>query len=266
MSWIAKHVNRTCSLDDTCVLCSKCYASSDHDGHTVFISVSPGNSGCCDCGDAEAWRLPVKCAIHTECADGQSGMDLENSEPPLPAELVRSIRTTIARALDYVCDVISCSPEQLRLSKTEEKIRKDEEDSRLISKYYEPETESDDTEYALILWNDEKHTVEEVTNQVARACKKDKAYGKARAQETDAIGRSIVKYSKDLSELLSVATIIEQIQVTVTIRSSRDTFREQMCGTIIDWLEDISGCTVGADHNILRTTICEELLSESISG
>lgn len=189
-------------------------------------------------------------------------MDTDSPSPELPADLVHSIRSTIARALDYICDVISCSPEQLRLPKTEEKIRKDEEDSRLTSRYYGPETDSEDIEYALILWNDEKHTVDDVKSQVSRACKQSMAFGKARAQETDAIGRSIVRYSNDLPELLEKARIIEQIQVTVTIRSSRDTFREQMCGTIIEWLEDISGCSVGGDHNILRTTVCEELLGK----
>jgi hypothetical protein len=33
-----------------------------------------------------------------------------------------------------------------------------------------------------------------------------------------------------------------------------------MCGTIIEWLEDISGCHVGGDYNIIRSAICEELL------
>ena len=47
---------KTCAADDTCVLCSRCFESSDHEGHMVFISVSPGNSGCCDCGDREAWK------------------------------------------------------------------------------------------------------------------------------------------------------------------------------------------------------------------
>src|SRR3954453_21975852 len=46
---------KTCSQDDTCVLCSHCYDASDHTGHMVYVSVSLGNSACCDCGDPEAW-------------------------------------------------------------------------------------------------------------------------------------------------------------------------------------------------------------------
>lgn len=250
---------RTCSLDDTCVLCSKCFESSDHEDHTVYVSISPGNSGCCDCGDGEAWRKPVKCAIHMACGDSTIPMDTDSGPPQLPSDLVHSIRATIARALDYICDVISCSPEQLRLEKSVEAIRKDEEQSRLTSRYGEIEPETD-VEYALIVWNDEKNTVNDVQKQLTRACRESTSFGKERALEISDVGRSIICYSRDIPRLLETSRIIEQIKVTVTIRSARDTFREQMCGTIIEWLQDISGCSVGDDHTILRRTVCEELL------
>ncbi|KAI4134239.1 MAG: hypothetical protein LQ347_001691 [Umbilicaria vellea] len=250
---------KTCTIDDTCVLCSKCFDASDHSGHMVHISISPGNSGCCDCGDAEAWRIPVNCAIHT--ADVSTAAGKRKEIPMLPDDLVGSIKTTIGRAIDYVCDVISCSPEQLRLHKTKESIEKDECESRLTSKWYERgDVIEPNPEYALILWNDEKHTVEEVQVQVARACRAPGAFGRQKANETNDMGRSVVTYSRDLYELLKIAKIIEDIKITVTIRSSRDTFREQMCGTIIEWLVDIAGCSVESDHNILRQTVCEEML------
>ncbi|MCJ1430697.1 hypothetical protein MMC27_000047 [Xylographa pallens] len=249
---------RTCTSDDTCVLCSRCFEASDHTGHMVYISISPGNSGCCDCGDAEAWRLPVNCAIHTA---GKQYKGKAKEAPLLPDELVESIRMTIGRAFDYMCDVISCSPEQLRLAKSEDTIKNDERASRLASKWYE---EGDDIEanpeFALILWNDEKHTVVEVQTQVARACNRELAFGLNKARETDDVGRSVVTYSRDPKQLLRIANIIENIKITVTIRSARDTFREQMCSTIIEWLLDISGCTVGQDNDILKQTVCKEML------
>ena len=248
---------RTCTLDDTCVLCSRCFDASDHTDHLVNVSISPGNSGCCDCGDPEAWRIPVHCTIHDAAMSNTAGK--RKQMPNLPDELMESVRMTIGRAIDYMCDVISCSPEQLRLQKTEETIRQDERLSHLASKWYE-EAEDPDPEFALILWNDEKHTVDEVESQVARACKERHKFGREKANETNDIGRSVVKYSKDISELLKCAKIIEDIKITVTIRSSRDTFREQMCGTIIEWLVDIAGCSVSQDDDLLRLVICEELL------
>ena len=254
---------KTCGTDDTCVLCSRCFEASEHTGHLVLQHISMGNTGCCDCGDDEAWKVPVKCAIHT--AEIPSNAGKQQQAPVLPEDLVESIKMTIGRAMDYLCDIISCSPENLRLEKKEDIIRQDERQSYLNSKWYE-EPQDPDPEFALLLWNDEKHTVLEVQQQVARACKDTKRFGLDKALETNDMGRSVVSYSRDLNSLLRVAKIIEEIKITVTIRSSRDTFREQMCGTIVEWLEDIAGCSVGEDHNILRYTVCEELLKTWRTG
>ncbi|KAI2628910.1 hypothetical protein GGS21DRAFT_228771 [Xylaria nigripes] len=249
---------RTCSTDDTCCLCSKCFDSTDHRGHMIRISISPGNSGCCDCGDPEAWKLPMFCTIHSE-RDQERAKGKGKEAASLPDDVVANIRMTVSRVLDFICDVISCAPEQLRHPKTKESIERDEKMSRLASTYNGGDVDSPE-EFALLLWNDEKHTVNEVQEQVARACKTTLDEGYNRAIETDSNGRSILKYDTDIRRLLACATILEQIKITVTIRSSRDTFREEMCGTMIEWLNDIAGCSVGTDHNILRTIVCEELL------
>ncbi|GAB7341169.1 hypothetical protein MBLNU457_7464t1 [Dothideomycetes sp. NU457] len=181
--------------------------------------------------------------------------------PGLPDEVVQLVEMTIGRVLDYLCDVLSCSPEQLRLPKTVSSVLADENRSRLNpDRYYGPEELQEPCEYTLMLWNDEKHTVDQVTEQVARACKEKRSFGKQKALEIDALGRSAVHYATDLPKILEMATILEQIKVSVTIRSSRDTFREHMCHTMIDWLSDISGCSVGSDGSILKYTICTELL------
>ncbi|KAM5432720.1 E3 ubiquitin-protein ligase ubr1 [Microsporum ferrugineum] len=252
----------TCSIDETCCLCNRCFNASDHTGHKYAFFVSSGHSGCCDCGDEEAFRVPVNCAIHTALeSDGQEEKKKKKDENPVPEMLVAYIRMTMARVLDYFCDVISCSPEQLRLPKTEAGIRQDEVVSRLSGDWYHAsDPEESEPEFALVLWNDEKHTINEVTNQVARACRERERFGLQKANESDEVGRSVVKYSKNLSGLLDVSRIIEQIRVTVTVRSARDTFREQMCATIIDWLSDISGCRVGDDGSLLRLMVCEQML------
>jgi len=248
---------KTCTSDDTCVLCTRCFEGSDHEGHVIAQHISSGNLGCCDCGDDEAWKVPVRCSIHT--ADPSTSAGKKRQAPRLPDDLVESMKMTIGRAMDYMCDILSCSPENLRLDKKEALIKEDERDSYLTSKWYE-EPEDPDPEFALLLWNDEKHTVNEVRDQVAKACKREGSFGLEKANETNDLGRSVIKYSRDVDHLLRVAKIIEQIKITVTIRSSRDTFREQMCDTIIEWLGDIAGCSVGDEHNIIQRTVCEELL------
>ena len=130
----ASYMCRTCGTDDTCCLCSRCFDSTDHAGHMVRISISVGNSGCCDCGDDEAWRTPLFCTIHSDTDKGAAkGKGKEAAA--LPEELVLNLQRTIGRVFDYICDVISCSPEQLRQAKTRDKIVKDEETSRLSSSY-----------------------------------------------------------------------------------------------------------------------------------
>ncbi len=253
----ASYACRTCSADDTCCLCSRCFDATDHTGHMVRINISPGNSGCCDCGDPEAWNRPMFCTIHSVWEGEGKGKGRE--APTVPDDLVASIRMTIGRVFDYLCDVISCSPEQLRQTKTVESIEQDERLSRLSPTYCGGDTEPPG-EYAVILWNDEKHTVIDVRDQVARACSTTLANGLAKAYETDGIGRSILMYDKSIEKLIEVANTLERIRVTVTIRSARDTFREQMCGALIEWLRDISGCSVGQDHNLLRQIVCEEML------
>lgn len=249
----------TCTDDATCVLCSRCFDASDHEGHQFHISASAGNSGCCDCGDLEAWKRPVNCAIHTAAEDSRK----VEQRSSLPLDFIHSIRATISKVLDYFCDVISCSPEQLRLAKTEASIKNDESVSRLRPNFYPYGDEYDkDPEYCLIVWNDEKHTVVEVRDVIKRACKTTTTFGQIKAWETNDIGRSILKHSRDLDELIRMSDIVESIKVTTTIRTSRDTFREQMCGTIVEWLSDISGCSIGGDHHILRYTICEEMLQQ----
>ncbi|KAL2155130.1 hypothetical protein VTH82DRAFT_3806 [Thermothelomyces myriococcoides] len=253
----ASYACRTCSADDTCCLCSKCFDATDHTGHMVRISISPGNSGCCDCGDPEAWNRPMFCTIHSMWEGEGKGKGKE--APALPEDLVDNIRMTIGRVFDFLCDVISCSPEQLRQTKTVESIKQDERMSRLSPTYCGGDTDSPG-EYAVLLWNDEKHTIADVQHQVARACKMKLREGLAKAHETDSIGRSILMYDENIEKLIEAANMLEKIRVTVTIRSARDTFREEMCGTMIEWLRDISGCSVGTDGNILRRIVCEEML------
>ncbi|PVI07518.1 RING finger domain-containing protein [Periconia macrospinosa] len=261
-SGVATYRCKTCTNDDTCVLCARCFDASDHEGHQVFVSISPGNSGCCDCGDDEAWIRPLHCTIHSASASSETGTTGKaKADPSLPEDLVESIRMTISRALDYLIDVFSCSPEQLRLPKTEESILQDEQSSRLTSKWYGPGDQADEEQkFCLVLWNDEKHTVHDVQDQVARACKQKMAFGLAKAHEVNDVGRATIVTRSNIKDLLRMAKIIEDIKLTVTIRSARDTFREQMAGAIVDWISDIAGSSVGDDAQILRRIVCEELL------
>ena len=74
---------RTCQTDSTCVICDNCFKNSNHEGHEVFFHrTTPG--GCCDCGDAEAWKLQGCCDAHRP-----EGDDVVESQGDDPDEAVR---------------------------------------------------------------------------------------------------------------------------------------------------------------------------------
>ncbi|KAH7906535.1 putative zinc finger in N-recognin-domain-containing protein, partial [Hygrophoropsis aurantiaca] len=52
---------KDCALDDSCVLCSRCFQASNHSDHNVSFFIAQQSGGCCDCGDAEAWRATIGC-------------------------------------------------------------------------------------------------------------------------------------------------------------------------------------------------------------
>jgi hypothetical protein len=51
-----------CEKDPTCIICKSCFEKSDHKGHRVMLNRNV--SGCCDCGDPEAWDPNHFCSDH----------------------------------------------------------------------------------------------------------------------------------------------------------------------------------------------------------
>ena len=51
-----------CEKDPTCIICKECFEKSDHTGHRVWLKTNV--SGCCDCGDPEAWDPKGCCPDH----------------------------------------------------------------------------------------------------------------------------------------------------------------------------------------------------------
>ncbi|KAK9491525.1 hypothetical protein V1508DRAFT_357779 [Lipomyces doorenjongii] len=245
---------KECGLDDTCVLCWRCYNASDHIGHTVTVSISQKDGGgVCDCGDPEAWLRDVNCKYYSAA---------QAPPKPLPDNLIQSIRGTVARTLDYILDVFSCSPQSYQDCKDEELIRKDFGSFALDPNIYggkREEADKDNGQFALVLWNDEKHSFTDVIQIVMRATRRREEYGKFISEEVDAIGRKIVSTSSNLKDLIAAREIIDRLQLAVSIRSTRDTFREDMCGTMLEWLNDLATSPLVGHHFVLRDLICESL-------
>lgn len=79
---------RTCQTDATCVICDDCFRKSNHDGHEVYFHrTSPG--GCCDCGDAEAWKMEGCCDDHRPDPKDVAARDAHYSANADPMEAGR---------------------------------------------------------------------------------------------------------------------------------------------------------------------------------
>lgn len=137
---------RTCQTDSTCVICDACFRDSKHDGHEVYFHrTTPG--GCCDCGDAEAWRLEGCCDAHRPQMDGtveiptgddpeeavrmaergrKDGIEtLTNSPTALPPKLAASLGVVIGAAVNCLVQAvdgagIGADPSQWKLRWTDE--------------------------------------------------------------------------------------------------------------------------------------------------
>jgi hypothetical protein len=53
-----------CALDETCVLCDKCFNFDAHKDHNYWYTIGSSNSGSCDCGEEDSWRNDLKCPHH----------------------------------------------------------------------------------------------------------------------------------------------------------------------------------------------------------
>ncbi|KAI8082748.1 uncharacterized protein BX664DRAFT_301151 [Halteromyces radiatus] len=262
---------RNCGLDDTCVMCSRCFHATNHDGHDVKIWISRGAGGCCDCGDPEAWKIPLECRIHSLSAThNDAGVKIvrPTMEPydTIPTELLNSIHDTIAVVLDYLLETFAASPEDVSPGSIMD-VLKDCEESHAALGIRDTSKERRSA-YSCVLWNDERHSFEEVNDIVVRATKCSKAAAQKVAENVDAYGRHVILISENLKEAMKVALQINSINLAVTVRSTENTLREEICGLLLEWLKDlVSGrfkffTSVEGGTSILRDTLCKVLCEE----
>ncbi|KAF8525093.1 hypothetical protein BU17DRAFT_41819 [Hysterangium stoloniferum] len=256
---------KDCSLDDSSVMCSQCFRATQHEGHNITFYISHQAGGCCDCGDSESWRIRPNCPYHPPgtsrtpraytTSTPASTMDVWSpSKHPTrtstPLELRESMARTIAYAVDYALDTLTNSPDDIIPPHGEHELRTQESGDPFGKEVY-----------AVLLWNDEKHSFEEVINNVCEATGLPRYDVAEIVDRIDEEGREVVETSEDILRLLDVGTRLHQIDLGVTIRRTYDTYREQISALIIEWLLDLTRCRVGTDPFLLRELISAELLN-----
>ncbi|CAG8576647.1 181_t:CDS:2 [Paraglomus brasilianum] len=255
---------KNCGLDDTCVFCVRCFHATNHEGHNVTFSITASSGGCCDCGDPEAWKVPINCAYHTSDPSTSELHEFEKKqyESLLPQDLLDSVQSTISTVLDFMLETFYASPDSMKVPEDAESAKKEARQAAKCIKKGLHEGHEEETLFAVVLWNDEQHSFNEVIAHVEDAIKCTELDAKKIAEKVDSYGREIVTISDDLPLLLDQAKKISNINLAVTVRSARDTFREAMCGLFINWLRDLSTGKIGSHPTLLRDMICEELCRE----
>lgn len=86
---------RTCEQDPTCAICVPCFENGNHKGHDYLVIYTGG--GCCDCGDATAWKREGFCSKHKGSEQIQ----------PLPEEYANSVSPVLNSIFDFWKDKLT---------------------------------------------------------------------------------------------------------------------------------------------------------------
>ncbi|KAF9432410.1 hypothetical protein BGZ76_010843 [Entomortierella beljakovae] len=253
---------RTCALDETCVFCLRCFHGTNHEGHDTSFSVNAGGGGCCDCGDSEAWKVDLDCIYHSAKNIPANENDPKNLD--YPPEILASIRKTIATILDFIIDTMTTSPENMNATReSKEQIQRDAIEAGNIAG---ETTDIENMEFVCMLWNDEDHSYTDVINRVSDTANIPALYARKIAESVDTQGRATVETSRDIQRLMEIASSLAEIGLVVSIRSARESFKEQLCDLCISFLKSLAylkGRAVSQKQSIaIREIICEELCSE----
>ena len=247
--------------------------------------IAQQSGGCCDCGDVEAWKGPVGCRFHPPLEDAiedgpyppeQTPRAVQLSltvisddrevvradrvarsrtaspeKPSIPPELHDSMSRTVAYALDFILDTLDYSPDETSLPKDEDALANQGTADPLRKDLY-----------AVVVWNDDKHSFDEVIRYLSDTCQCSMEEASNHAYNIDEQGRDIVEMNNYSPRLLEIAQTIARIDLDVTVRRAYDTFREQIASVLIEWLLDLTKCRLLSDTQIIREVVAAELFSQ----
>ena len=91
-------------MDETCVLCEKCFNYDVHKNHNFWYTIGKDNCGSCDCGEEDSWKSDLRCCIHSTPASApfalKSNLYLD-SESHLKSQIEPLLNFIIKSLNDY---------------------------------------------------------------------------------------------------------------------------------------------------------------------
>jgi len=251
---------RTCAKDQTCVQCNECYSNSNHEGHEVFFHRSHGGaSGCCDCGDPEAWHVAGNCPAHGDCSKrARVGEDNDDTvEQSVPVEVQRGLRLVTQAAVAFLASwTTSCVRGYQHLRQSD--------DFTKANPYVSPDMGDDADELCLYLHNDDVHTYDDVTTALD-AIGVDAMLGAALTQKVDQVGQACVlkKRIRSLSDFDAMKlsmSLLEDADLACSVGPTALFDQEGRVAAVMEWLT-----ALGRAHEGLQR-IVTQVLVEPVSN
>ena len=160
------------------------------------------------------------------------------------------MRRTVAYALDFILDTLDYSPDEPIVPTNEADLRLQSSADPMMKE-----------QYCVILWNDDKHSFDDVIKLLCDTTNRTKEDANELAIKIDEQGREIIDMNTNVVRLLETARTFSQIDLGVTVRRAYDTFREQIVVVVIDWLLDLTRSRLGANSQVMRQVIASQLLA-----
>lgn len=234
-----------------------------------------GGCGCCDCGDHEAWRREIDCAYHhpdtpypAELLASTSGSPTERESAPasaqpkaIPAELQHLLRQHIEEAVSLILRAAAHFPRDTTAPSAPRVIGGTQHTCPLPRATPEEGSPSHGP-WSVILWNDEKHTYDQVIDQLVSSTRCSRSQARASAVRVDSYGLEVVATSTDTTRLWKVAHIISRIDLGVTVCTSQDAIVLYAVGYLLDWLGDLAKVKVGGDETFMGRLIAQILVQD----
>jgi len=241
---------RTCGLDDACVLCARCFNPEAHQGHDVLYTVSEGN-GCCDCGDAEAWKVPIGCKFHspqpqqqqqqqsvpTPLPQGDTSSAFQFATSPFPpvvpgmSSLPDSVRQTVRAVLAFVA-------QQFRSVTFPKDWNTAAPPPHLLAFAQLPPDEA--RQLAVLVYNDEVNRIEDGIQIVMTVTGGTRDVAQARTKIIDAVGRAPIILSNNLRDCLGVCALVERCKFRCTVERLEDVFLQTATPVLLALLTRVS--------------------------
>ncbi|KAJ1916264.1 E3 ubiquitin-protein ligase ubr1 [Mycoemilia scoparia] len=239
--------------------CNYCFKTTDHEGHDTSFCVNSGTGGCCDCGDSEAWNCKLVCRYHGTFdelkAVGKEAIVNHAHFPSIPgyredecpAPIAESIRETITVVFEFMLETLATAPTEHSKDLFPGEIVED-----MVRSSEAIGEKADEKLYAVILWNDETHSIHDLIDLCISCLGCTKKDARCLAENIHKHGRGVIKISDDLNHLIDMAKVMISESMYASIRAARDVFREQLSGALLLWLQDI---TQGAYRQLARVSL-----------